>query len=539
MEIKQNEEKNGMNMKEQIEETLINPAVDENANSEDELNSENVHKIFQDCLFKQTEINNNAPTVEFNYVEGIKHKVLFSTERLNNNKMKIAKLIDMLPLIPLPEPILVGKSSVSSLPQSFLCLCCDKNGRLWTGDHQTMEFLMVLGIACGIIEYAIPREKWGELAGSVPVIHKIEKDPNEVIIGEAPEAYSKYVTEEEKKQQKEEIERLKKQVALAKEEFNAHYKDAAPVLEMLGYSMGMEGENYYLYDNKGEKLCELSVNVVLGGFNYSGIVNDTKVEYTYSHSGKNSDGGLVYCNTVTVNNIKERDGAYYGKEVKIELGVGILNVSDVPRIEITITEPDSLDEKITKYYATPYNMSFEIENNFGSYGNYKDGTDRAVYYTNTTTNPFVNQGALLIHESQEHGAAYNISIDRINTHPEYPAKYAHRTAYYKVGTSTDPDTTEYSFEWQGTANQLACEYLKTPRVKNLYYHILERIEAEVSGMKDYIHKNYPFIEEVENVLAQEPNSEQEELINSFAIEGADLKCEKARRALKELKNKQQ
>ena len=402
---------------------------------------------------------------------------------------------------------------------------------------------MVLGIACGLIEYTYPREKWQELPGSIPVIHKTAKNPDEVIIGEKPEEFSKYIPkevkekrEEEKQKEKQTLEKLR---VLAKEAFEEHYKKAAPVLEMLGYSMGMEGEKYYLYDNKGEKLCELSAIPILDGFSYEGEVNDTKVEYLYSCDGKNSDSGLIYRDIITVNNIKMRDGVYYGKEVKIELGVGLISVSDVPRIEVTITEPGSLDEKITKLYANPYTMSFEIENNFGSFGNYEDGTTRSVHYNNTTTNPFVNQSALLLHESQQNGAAYNIAIDRINKNPEFPAKYAHRTAYYKVGTNTNPDTTEYMFEWQQTANQLACEYLKTPRVKNLYYHILERIEAEVSGMKDYIHENYPFIENVENVMAEEPNSEQEELVNSFAIAGADLKCEKAHRALKELKNNQQ
>lgn len=33
---------------------------------------------------------------------------------------------------------------------------------------------------------------------------------------------------------------------LAKEKFEGKYKSASPVLKMLGYSIGMEGKNYYL-----------------------------------------------------------------------------------------------------------------------------------------------------------------------------------------------------------------------------------------------------------------------------------------------------
>ncbi|MDE5630138.1 MAG: hypothetical protein K2I70_00910, partial [Bacilli bacterium] len=477
------------------------------------------------CIFKDTEIENGAPTREFTYVKGIMHQFVFNTERLNKNKSKIADLINMLP--------------ISCIPQSFLCLCNDKNNRLWTGDHATMEILMVLGIACGLIEYTYPQEKWASLPGSVPLVNKTEKKLDEVIVGEKPEEFSKYVAESEKKKQEEEKETLDKIRALAKERFEEQYEKAAPVLEMLGYSMGIEDENYYLYDNKGEKLCELSVTPILGGFSYEGVVNDTSVEYTYSCDGKNSDGGLVYRNIVTIDNIKKSDEAYSGKLVKFELGIGLHEVSNVPRIEVTIIEPDSSDEKTIKYFATPYDLNLEIENNFGAFGNKENGTDRTVHYRNTTTNPFVNQGSLLLHEDQQNGDSYNISIERTNAHPEFPAKYAHSKAYYKVGNKTNPDVIKHSFDGQESANLLACEYLKTSRVSNLYNHITTRIESEANGMMDYIHQKYPFIKAFENIMAQEPNSEVEELVNSFAIEGADLKCEKAHRTLKELKNKQQ
>ena len=523
MEIKQNEEK-------KTQENVAEVATPENQ-EEIELNPKNVHKLFQDCLFKEEEYKDGEPTSDFNYVAGIARPFIFNTERLNKNKSKIAALIDMLPLIPLPQSLSDDENSMSIFSQSFSNLCVDKNGRQWTGEQPTMELLMVLGIACGLIEYTYPREEWEKLFGKVPEIHKTTKNPDEVIVGEKPEEFSKYVPEEVKRKHEEEKEALEKLRVMAKETFEEHYKKAAPVFEMLGYSMSIEGENYYLYDNKGEKLCELSVTPILGGFSYEGVVNDTKVEYIYSRDGQNPDGGLIYRDIITVSNVKKRDEAYSGKEVKIELGVGLHNVSDVPRLEVTIVEPGSEDEKITKYYATPYNMSFEIENNFGAFGNYEDGTDRAVHYTNTMTNPFVNQGALLIHEAQQNGRAYNISIDRTNTYPEAPAKYAHRTADYKAGTSTNPDVTICNFSGRDIANEIACEYLKTPRVKNLYYHILEHIEAEVSGMKDYIHKNYPFIESVEEVMSETPAVDIEKTLNSFAIPGADLKCEKAYRTL--------
>lgn len=342
-------------------------------------------------------------------------------------------------------------------------------------------------------------------------------------------------TKEEIKEQ-EEMKQARDQInALAKETFHDHYQKAAPVLGMLGYSMGIEGEIYFLYDNKGEKLCELTVEAILGGFAYEGVVNDTRVQYAYSKDGTNSDGGLIYRDIITVDNIKKQDEAYSGKQVTIELGVGLRGVSEVPRIEVTIIEPDS-DEKITKFYVTPYDLSLKIENNFGPYGNYEDGTVRSVHYTNTSTTPYVNSGSLLLHESQVKGNSYNISIDRENTYPETPAKYAHTTTYFEFG---DPAVEEYSFSGCSNANELACEYLKTSRVKNLYNHILDRIDTEANGMKDFIHKNYPVTERLEKIMIQTPATEQEELVNSFAIKDANVPLENGKNAKKYLKHNQE
>lgn len=484
------------------------------------LNEKIIRNILKDCIFKTDEIENGAPTKEFTYVDGVVNKFAFNTERLNKNKEKIAELIDLLPL--------------SAIPETFLALCYDKSNRLWTGDHVNVEMIMVLGIACGLIEYAYPREQWGNLPGGVPVLIKTNKDIKEVIVGEQPEEFSKYVKKEEKPKTEKESEELVKLQDFAKDIFKTHYNTAAPVLEMLGYSMGMEGNLYYLYDSKGEKLCELSVEPFLGGFSYEGVVNDTKVGYIYSKDGVNADGSIVYRNIVCVDNIQKRDEAYYGKRVNIELGVGLHNVPDVPRIEITITEPDS-DEKITKFYANPYDLSIEIENNFGPYGNYEDGTIRSVHYTNTAKTPFVNSGSLLLHESQVNGDGYNISIDRANTYPETPAKYSFSTSYFKRGNKANPEVHSYTFEGKNNANELAYNYLKTSRAKNLYNHILDHIESEINGMKEYIHQNIPSTIVIEAVMAEEPDNENEELVNSFAIVGANVPSENGVNSQKELK----
>lgn len=53
---------------------------------------------------------------------------------------------------------------------SFLNLCEDKDGRLWTGLHWTCEKLCVLADALGLLIYPFPREVWSALPGNLPYV---------------------------------------------------------------------------------------------------------------------------------------------------------------------------------------------------------------------------------------------------------------------------------------------------------------------------------------------------------------------------------
>ncbi len=481
-----------------------------------DLDQEDVLRTLKDCMFKDSEIKDEAPTAEFTYVEGIARSFVFCTERLRANKDKIAKLVDNL--------------QIGDIPESFVNLCVTKNGHMWTGDQGMMEVLMALGIACGLIEYAQPREKWNELFGAVPTVIRTKGKKRGVIKGEKPEEFAKYIKEEDKKIQEEQRKYREEINAQAKSTFNEHYAKAAKVLENFGYSMGMDEDFYYLYDNKGEKLCEMSVEPILGGFLYEGVVNDTRVSYTYTIDGKNSDEGLIYRDIVTVDNLKKCDETYYGKQIKVELGVGLHEVSGVPRIEVTIIDPES-DEKITTFSTNPFDLYLNIQNNFGPYGNYEDGTERSVNYTNVTKTPFVNSGALYLYENQEQGDSFSISINR----DDYPTIYKVNQSFSKHADKDKSWEKEFTFNGQKKANELACKYLKTSRVKNLYHHILEHLEEEVPGMKNYIYENYPFIKEVEGIIEQAPNKEEEQLIRDFSIRAANVASESGKKVKKELK----
>lgn len=53
---------------------------------------------------------------------------------------------------------------------SFLNVCEDRQGNLWTGLHSTCEQLLALGQGLGLVTYPFAREMWDILPGSMPYV---------------------------------------------------------------------------------------------------------------------------------------------------------------------------------------------------------------------------------------------------------------------------------------------------------------------------------------------------------------------------------
>lgn len=120
------------------------------------LNAENVHNTFIECLFKDGEDTENRIAVE-----GIMVKVGFHPKRVKEKEVLIGEMLDELP----QEFKASGGGG-----WSFLNMCNDKDGNQWAGMHQTMEELVMLGIAVGKVSYFMPREFWVSLPGGMPFI---------------------------------------------------------------------------------------------------------------------------------------------------------------------------------------------------------------------------------------------------------------------------------------------------------------------------------------------------------------------------------
>lgn len=120
------------------------------------LNPENVHNVFIGCLFTDNEQADNYVTGE-----GVKIKVGFHPERLEQNKTNIANMLNDL-------PDSFHKNGGGGM--SFLNMCDNKDGEQWTGFHHIMDELVALGNAIGKLSFLMPRDMWEILPGGMPYI---------------------------------------------------------------------------------------------------------------------------------------------------------------------------------------------------------------------------------------------------------------------------------------------------------------------------------------------------------------------------------
>jgi hypothetical protein len=121
-----------------------------------ELTSDNVHAVFNSCMFNKHESTENKVIIE-----GITFKAGFHPDRLNSQKDNVFDMLQCLPLSFRQE---------NGGGMSFLSACNDKNDVQWTGMHSTMEELFILGIGLELVEVLAPREMWGMFPGGMPYL---------------------------------------------------------------------------------------------------------------------------------------------------------------------------------------------------------------------------------------------------------------------------------------------------------------------------------------------------------------------------------
>ena len=124
------------------------------------LTGENVNKTFLKCLYQDGESAAGATIVE-----GILGKFGLNPGRLKEHEQDITDMLNELPK---------DFHEKTGGGMSFLNACNTKKGALWTGEHRTMEELVVMGIGIGRVKYCLPKDFWKSLPGGMPYFMVLE-----------------------------------------------------------------------------------------------------------------------------------------------------------------------------------------------------------------------------------------------------------------------------------------------------------------------------------------------------------------------------
>ncbi len=124
------------------------------------LSSIRVEKIFASCLFNNIDVFDGQTHIPVQ-VDGILGKVDLDNSKLAIHREEITAMLNELPQ---------EFQQFSGGGWSFLQACNDKHGDQWTGLHQIMDKLFMLGIGIEKVEYLMPREQWGLFPEGMPYL---------------------------------------------------------------------------------------------------------------------------------------------------------------------------------------------------------------------------------------------------------------------------------------------------------------------------------------------------------------------------------
>lgn len=481
-----------------------------------ELTVDNVVRIFMDCLFKDEEIKEGRPICEFTITNGIMKNVVFNTARINQYKTQIAELVGMLPRIDAAE--------------SFLNLCNDKNGNQWADLHQTMEQLVQLGIASEILAYfpVDDRKVWASFPGGMPFIIRNKEKLTTLVIGKDPSEFP--VQKENKKVELEKVRKeaefLEKVRLLVIENFKNNYIKAQPIFKMLGFEAKLENEEIVVYDLEGKLVGTMIKDWTMGGTTLEIETEKGKLEYIVCVDGKcDNDKGNISRNIIKLCNIKqinsdEKNKKFEGRYIGIELGLGEIASSDIPRIEIKVIDPNA-ENIITEFETNSYSFHAKLENAFGPWGNYIDGTSRSINYNDITKSPYRGCLYFMNFEKVCNGESHYLIL-RPNYHDELnPNGITFETSDF---IDNEKGIHEFSRNVERfEVPEITYQLLALPRTKKLVDYILNSINNTLPGIKEYIMNKSDFMVEVDQIMNNHiAFSEVESLSEGCRVSQCDL-----------------
>lgn len=123
-----------------------------------ELTAKNVEEIFTQALFTKDE---DIADPRYNNI--MNGEAVMATYGFNGNRLEPRKEDVRAMLMQLPDNFFQSKGG----GWSFLQACMRSDGVQW-GEHRSIDMLVALGNALGLVKFALPRDMWEVLPGGMP-----------------------------------------------------------------------------------------------------------------------------------------------------------------------------------------------------------------------------------------------------------------------------------------------------------------------------------------------------------------------------------
>lgn len=409
-----------------------------------ELTSSTIDTLFKKCFFKDDEIINGRPNSDYVMVESLilpKPPIAFSANHLQELKSDILTLIDLIPNI--EEGI-----SVESFKEYE-----------W-GNDEDLNKLLLMGnaiLALNISDIEVENEK----------IFYIKRDKShdlEKVKGLPKENIPEVKNEVRKSYTKEEQEIIKQNGERITEELNNYLSTINRGLGFFGIKVEIDEKtrnklNFYDLDNN-----LLYERVFLDTDGIIGIEaafgQRLKCEFCDRENNK-----IIYLyDNRHIFLLDSPEGKKYGIRIEFygEEGnyQGIIIRSVNPDDEYTIKELDVNDDY----------LSLELENAFGPYGNYVDGTTRKFKY-----------------HSSNHRTPYFSIIEKV-----WPQKgnylYCDEKGFKFFG-----EEPIVNYENRQQFDLLATNLAAHPRNRESLNYILNEFDRVLSGMREFVIKNFNLV----------------------------------------------
>jgi len=323
-----------------------------------------------------------------------------------------------------------------------------------------------------------------------------------LVIGQDPSEYPIQDTKKAEEKVEQEAEFNEKNRLLAIENFKTNYAKAQPIFRMLGYEAKSEDEEIVVYDLAGNLVGAMEKDWTIGGTTLKVQTPNGELSYIVCTDGKSRDNGNISRNIIRLSNLNQigkENGKqlFEGRYIDIKLGMGEIASSDIPRIEVKVIDPNA-ENIITEFQTNSYSFYAQLENDFGPYGNYVDGTKRSIKYTDITKNPYRGATYFMSYESVWAGDGHYITLEKDLHDDPCQDEINFRTNNFRNGNTGVSDFSCQVERYK--VDEVARQLLKSSRTINLVDYILNSVDTTLPGMRQYIMDNSPLMIDVKRTM---------------------------------------